>query len=104
MDDETRRHLADCLENLASQESWNSDAWRQCYEFVSANMDGDDLLEYVHDDIVHYDGLFHSRNILGFRVKPDRSQLEQYRQEFRDVASSLRAGLSLQDAQKKYGL
>jgi|SRR5271156_1273880 len=104
MNDETRCHVADCLENLASQDSWNSDAWRQCYDLVSANMDRDELLGYVHDDIIHYDGLFHSRNILGFRVKPNHSQLEQYRQEFRDIARSLRSHLSLHDAQKKYGL
>jgi hypothetical protein len=104
MDEKTRCYVADCLENLASQDSWNSDAWRRCYDLVSANMDGDQLLKYVHDDIIHYEGEFHSRNILGFRVKPDQSQLERYRQEFRDVACSLRARLSLHDAKEKYGL
>jgi len=103
MDDVLRFRIADSIHELARQDSWNPEAWQQCYELVSANMKADGLLEYVHDDLIHYDGLFHSRNILGFRVKPDRRELERFRQEFRDVASSLRARLSLQDAQNKYG-
>lgn len=103
MDDQTRALVAYSLDNLASQESWNADAYSKCYEWVSANMKADELLGHVHDDLVHYDGLFHSRNILGFRVKPDKMELEEFRQEFRDVASSLRARLSLLDAQSKYG-
>jgi len=43
-------------------------------------------------------------NILGFRVKPDRFELEQYRQEFRDIAAALRSSMSLSEAKKKYGL
>jgi hypothetical protein len=57
-----------------------------------------------HDDLIHYDGVFHSRNILGFRVKPDRYQLEQYQQEFRDIAAALRALMPLSEAKKKYAL
>jgi hypothetical protein len=41
-------------------------------------------------------------NILGFRVKPDRYQMENYRQEFRGIASALREHLSLNEAKKKY--
>jgi hypothetical protein len=103
MDDATRNAIANCLENLANQETWNPALWQQCYDLVSANHE-DELLAYVHDDLIHYSGEFHSHNIIGFRTKPDRDQLDQYRQEFRDIAASLRAGLSLPAAQKKYGL
>jgi hypothetical protein len=47
---------------------------------------------------------FHSRNIFGFRVGPDRNQLEHYRQEFRDIAAALWSSMSLADAKKKYEL
>lgn len=101
MDEATRNEIADCLENLASQKVWNPEVWQRCYDLVGANWD-DDLLAYVHDDLIHYSGEFHSRNIFGLHVKPDRAQLEQYRQEFRDVAAALRERLSLLAARKKY--
>ena len=73
------------------------------HDLVKANWDNE-LLEYVYDDIIHYSGEFHHRNILGFRAKPDRYQLAQYRQEFRDIAEALRTGLPLREAKKKYEL
>jgi hypothetical protein len=103
MDDVTRNDVAEHLERLAGQAEWNPELWQRCYDLVGANQDNE-LLEFVHDDLIHYDGVFHSRNILGFRVKPDRHQLEQYRQEFRDIAAALRSSMSLSEARKKYDL
>jgi hypothetical protein len=103
MDDQTRSLVADCLDNLAAQVSWNSDMWQKCYELVSANMNDDELLAYVYDNLTHYSGVFQSRNLLGFRVKPEPYELADYRQEFRNVASALRARLSLQEARRKHG-
>jgi hypothetical protein len=103
MDDFTRNEVAECLECLADQAVWNPELWRRCYDLVGINWDNE-LLKYVHDDLIHYDGVFHSRNILGFRVKPNRSELEHYGQEFRDIAAALRLSMSLSEAKKKYGL
>ncbi len=103
MDDATRNAIAEALDNLATQESWNPDLWQRCYDLVTANWENE-LLNYVHDDLIHYDGNFHSRNLLGFRVKPDPHQLEDCRHEFRAIAAALRANLSLEDAKKQYGL
>ncbi|MFZ0523413.1 MAG: hypothetical protein WAL95_20470 [Candidatus Acidiferrales bacterium] len=103
MDEQTRENVASSLDNLASQDSWNISVWQRCYDLIAANMAGEDLLGYVHDDVIHYNGVYHSRNIFGFRVEPDRSQLEEYRREFRDVATSIRLRLSLTDARKKFG-
>ena len=103
MDELTRNRVAESLERLADQAVWNPELRRQTHELVQANWENE-LLRYVYDDIVHYSGEFHSYNLLGIRTKPDRYQLEQYRQEFRDVASALRSSLSLNDAKKKYGL
>jgi hypothetical protein len=64
----------------------------------------DELLAYVYDDLVHYSGVFQSYNLLGLHVKPDRGQLEHYRQEFRDMATALRSGLSLSEAKQKFEL
>ncbi|MFB3813575.1 MAG: hypothetical protein ACE14L_05640 [Terriglobales bacterium] len=88
MDDAARNVVAECLECLADHQDWNPALWKRCYELVKAHGENE-LPEYVRDDLIHYAGEFHSRNILGIRVKSDRYQLEQYRQEFRDVASAL---------------
>jgi len=103
MTDATRNAIAEALKNLAAQESWNPEVWQRCYDLVTANWENE-LLGYVHDDLIHYDGNFHSRNILGFRVKPDSHQLEDYRHEFRAIAAALRADLSLAVAKKQFGL
>ena len=103
VNDARQNAIAEASENLAAQESWNPEAWQRCYDLVTANWENE-LLRYVHDDLVHYDGNFHSRNILGFRVKPNPHQLEDYRHEFRAIAAALRADLSLEVAKKQFGL
>jgi len=103
MDGAILNEIAEALERLADQPAWNPEVWQGCHDLVKANWDNE-LLEYVYDDIIHYSGLFHARNLLGFRVKPDRLQLAQYRQEFRDIASALRSGISLKEAKKRYEL
>jgi len=103
VDEATRNEVAECLEQLADQTVWDPELWQRCYDLVKANWDNE-LLKYVHDDVIHYSGEFHSHNIFGFRVKPHRYQLENYRQEFRDIATALRTSMSLSEAKKKYGL
>jgi hypothetical protein len=103
MDERSRREVAESLEHLADQPEWSPNAWQRCYDLVTANWDNE-LLRYVHDDVTHFSGEFRSLNILGFRAKPDRYQLEHYRQEFRDIAAALRSDLSLAEAKRKYEL
>jgi hypothetical protein len=55
MDDLTRNEIAECLEQLAAQPAWNPELWQRCYDLVAANMD-DELLAYIHDDLIHYTG------------------------------------------------
>jgi hypothetical protein len=71
VDDVTKAAVIECLERLADQAAWNPDVWQRCYDLVVANMNNE-LLQYVRDDVIHYSGVFHSRNIFGFRVKPNR--------------------------------
>jgi len=102
MDDVARHEVAEYLERLAGQPMWNPELWQRCYDLVGANWDNE--LQYVHDDLIHYSGEFHSRNIFGFRRKPRHSALEYCRQEFRDIAAALRSSLSLSETKKKYDL
>ena len=101
MEDATRKEIADRLDELADQQQWNPELWQRCYDLVDAHHDNE-LLSYIHDDLVHYSGEFHSVNLLGLRAKPDRYQMENYRQEFRGIASALRENLSLNEAKQKY--
>jgi hypothetical protein len=105
MNERTRNAVAEALEDLASQVSWNSDVWQHGYDLVKANWENE-LLAYVHDDLIHYDGLFHhSGNLLGlFHMKPDPHPLNEYRHKFRSIAAALRAGLSLPTAKKQFDL
>jgi hypothetical protein len=103
MDNRDQDKVVAWLERLADQSGWNTDVWQKCHDLVTANLDNE-LLEYVFDDVIHYNGEFHSRNILGISVNSSRLQLEQYRLEFRDIAAALRSGLSLIEARNKYGL
>jgi hypothetical protein len=89
MEDATRNEIADRLDELADQQEWNPELWQRCYALVGAHHDNE-LLAYIHDDLVHYSGEFHSVNLLGFQTKPARYEMENYRQEFRGVASALR--------------
>jgi hypothetical protein len=69
MDDIARNEVAECLERLADQPDWNPDVWQQCHDLVKADWDNE-LLGYVYDDIIHYDGVFHLGNILVFVQSP----------------------------------
>jgi hypothetical protein len=96
LDHVTKSKIAKCLDDLAAQDVWNLDAWQRCYDLVSANMHLDDLVEYVHDDLIHYTG----RSL--FRPAPRPKDFGRYRQQFRDIASALRSCLSLADYKKNY--
>ncbi len=95
MDDATRNQIADCLELLAAEPRWNEELWQRCYDLVGANSD-DELLAYLHDDLIHYTG----RSL--FRSEPCPADLQTYSQEFRDLASGIRSRMLLADFKKQY--
>ena len=99
MDDETRRQIAMRLETLVELQAWDDDVWQSCYDLVKANMD-DKLVSYVHDDLIHCS----ATPIQLFRFGHTRKHplFGNYKQEFRDIAAALRAGLSLQQYRDKY--
>ena len=96
LDDVMRTEIAKSLDDLAAQEVWNPDVWQRCYDLVTASVKEDDLLGYVHDDLIHYTGT------RLFRAAPIAKDFNPYRQEFRDVATALRSGMSLSEYKKNY--
>lgn len=95
MDDATRKEIADCLDELAAQHVWNDALWQRCYDLVTANWD-DELVEYLHDDLIHYSG----RPL--FRSEPRPADLQAYSQEFRDFAVALRSRMSVAEFKKHF--
>lgn len=99
MDDVMRSKVAEALEELASQRVWSDEVWRRCFELVEANCD-DELVSYVYDDLIHCS----ATPLISFRRPPKHPQFDEYKQEFRDVATALRGRLSLAEAKKKFEL
>jgi hypothetical protein len=93
MDDATRNEIAECLERLAAQPAWNAELWQRCYELVTANLN-DELLAYIHDDLIHYTGT------PLFRSEPRTADLQRFSQGFRDIADAVRSRMSLTDFKK----
>ena len=95
MDHVTRATIADLLEQLAAQTTWNETLWRQCFELAEANSD-DPILGYLFDDLIHYTGT------PLFRREPPAKRIQAYSQEFRDFAFAVRSEMSLEDFKKHY--
>ena len=75
----------EALETLAAQPVWNDEVWKHCYELVSANMN-DALVAYVHDDLIHCS----ATSLFSFRNPPRHPDFDNYKQESRDVAKTLK--------------
>ena len=89
----TRSEIAECLDQLAAQTSWNEELWQRCYDLIKANWD-DELVEYIYDDLVHSSG----RPLLRSRS----AYLQTYSQEFRNFAVALRSKMSLAEFKQQY--
>ena len=92
--DPVRLQIADVLDVWANDEvGWDDELWKQFNELLkSTEVDG--LLAYAHEELTHYSGQFTARNLLGIRVKPDKWQVANAKEEFRLIASAIRAGTS----------
>jgi hypothetical protein len=97
MDDATRNEIAESLEQLAAQPVWNAELWQRCYDLVTANLK-DELLAYIHDDLIHYTGT------PLFRSEPRPADLQRFSQGFRDIAEAVRSRMTPTDFKKRYEL
>ncbi len=102
-DGAVRSQIAAALDNLVAQTEWNEEAWLQCWNLFQT-YGNDELVAHGFDDLVHYSGVFHERNLLGFRVAPQRTILEGHQRTLRNLAAALRANMSLEEARKSFDL
>jgi hypothetical protein len=86
-----RLQIADVLDAWAAEASWSDQLWNQ-FNFLMKLTPADGLLAHADEELIHYSGLFNARNIFLIRVKPDKSQVIQYKEEFRMIAAALRNG------------
>ena len=100
MTDATRIEVADSLDRLANIEDWDKEVWRRCYDLVSANLD-DELLAYVHDDLVHCTGVRFFDSI--FKKNPKPPDFRSYQAEFGELATALRSGMLLKQFKRDFG-
>jgi hypothetical protein len=89
--DPVRLQIADVLDAWANEAGWNDGLWRRFNELLkSTEVDG--LLAHAHEELTHYSGQFSARNLLGFRVKPDKGQVAGHKEDFLMIAAAIRSG------------
>jgi len=91
-----RLEIADTLDSIAAYSGWSDDLSRHFDDLLElVYVDG--LLAHAAEELIHYSGQFNAMNLLGFRVKPDKSQVESFKDEFRQVAEAIRTGTSWEE-------
>jgi hypothetical protein len=82
-----RLEIAAVLDAIAAHTGWSDDLWSQFHALLErADVDG--ILAYADEELIHYGGEFNARNLLLFRVRPDKIQVAGYKDEFRQLAES----------------
>ncbi|HEY6384879.1 MAG TPA: hypothetical protein VIX91_04270 [Candidatus Acidoferrum sp.] len=54
----------------------------------------DELLAHAHEELNHYSGQFSARNLLGFRVKPNKDRVAGHKEDFLMIAAAIRSGMT----------
>ena len=86
-----RLEIAAVLDAIAAQPGWSNDLWSRFHALLErADIDG--ILAHADEELIHYSGQFNARNLLLLRVKPDESQMNSYKSEFRQLADAIRFG------------
>jgi hypothetical protein len=86
-----RLEIAGVLDAIAAQPGWSDELWSRVHGLLDrAVVDG--ILAHADEELIHYSGEFHARNLLLLRVKPDESQVSGYKSEFRQLADAIRSG------------
>lgn len=95
-----RLKIADILQAFANEPGWNEELWRN-FRDVMKDAEVDGLLANADEELIHYSGVFNARNLLGFRVKPDKDQVAGYKEDFRTLASAIRNDTSWEEYKRQ---
>ena len=64
-------------------------------------MEDDGLVAHADEELIHYSREFNAHNLLGFRVKPDKDQVADYKEQFRALAKTIRSGTSWEEYKRQ---
>jgi len=95
--------IADLLDAWVAEDGWNDQRWQR-FDALIKSVEVDGRLAHADEELIHYSGEFNSYNLLGFRVKPNKSQVTQYKDEFHNIAEALRMGTSWEEYQRENGI
>jgi hypothetical protein len=98
-----RLQIADVLDAWAAEPGWNDQLWNQFNSLMKLTL-VDGLLAHADEEVIHYSGVFNARNILLVRVKPDKDEIAEYREEFRLIAAALRNGMGWEEYKRQNGI
>jgi hypothetical protein len=98
-----RLQIADVLDAWAAEPGWNDQLWNQFNSLMKLTL-VDGLLAHADEEVIHYSGVFNARNMLLVRVKPDKDEIAEYREEFRLIAAALRNGMGWEEYKRQNGI
>jgi hypothetical protein len=91
-----RFEIAAVLDAIVAHAGWSDNLWLQFHALLKrAEVDG--ILAHAAEELTHYSGQFNARNLLLFRVKPDKDQVTGYKDEFQQLAAAIRAGTTWEE-------
>jgi hypothetical protein len=99
MEADIQRKLAVLLRAAAAQTIPEKDFWVQFKGLVDPF--GDPIAGLAYESATHYWGNFHERNLFFIRVKPDRYQVLQGKNELNLIADALDNNWSVSDLKQK---
>jgi hypothetical protein len=91
-----RLEIAVVLEAIADNAGWSDDLWSQ-FQALMERAEVDGILADAAEELNHYGGEFHARNLLLIRVKPNEIQVRGYKSEFRQLANAIRSGTTWEE-------
>lgn len=99
--DKIRLEIADVLDAIAAESAWNDELWSR-FDALRKRAVVDSFIALADEELIHYSGVFNQRNIFLMRVKPDKTQVQNYKEQFRQIAQAIRTGMPWEEYYRNY--
>jgi len=86
---EIRDRIADILIAFAKKHEWDAGLW-STYEELKRTARIDKLQADADEALIHYSGVFESYNLLGKKLSPSATKLEEHRGRLLAIANALK--------------
>jgi hypothetical protein len=98
--DAARLRIAEVLEAFANEPGWNDELWQR-FSALLKSVEVDGLVAHADEELIRYSGACNAHNLLGFRVKPDKDQVADYKEQFRALARPYEVALLAKNTSDK---